>query len=141
MFSIFGWQATALVDQGPHRLCKGAMPSRKKTGIPGRCSLPSDYVHPQQSFFQFPAAMGLPMMAGPAAMSLGQLGQPAPLALTYPGAGSQPSRAGTVSNKSHLGSTYLESCYCTAFPTPTASKNFGKQRCFPCFISLRPRGC
>ena len=67
---------------------KQAMPTSKRKGVPGKCSLPADFIHnPGQRLLEqyTQAAMLNPWLAagigGP--MSLAQLQQPA-LALTYP---------------------------------------------------------
>ena len=67
---------------------KQAMPSSKRKGIPGRCSLPADFMHnPSQRLLeQYSAhAMFNPLLAAGLGqpVSLAQLQQPA-LALTYP---------------------------------------------------------
>ena len=74
----------SLLGQG----LKGSMPTSKRKGIPGKCSLPKTYVHPTHSMFMGGfghGAMGMPFMGMPQQMSLGQLGGGAgPLAITYP---------------------------------------------------------
>ena len=64
-----------------------AMPSSKRKSIPGRCSLPREFVHvnPAQSLMMggMGQAMGYPMFGMQQPMSLADLGKHHPLAITY----------------------------------------------------------
>jgi len=70
------------------------MPTAKRKGVPGKCSLPKDYLH--HPWLGHGAMM--PFMGMPQAMSLGQLdlGRGGPLAITYPGSTAPSSAARSV---------------------------------------------
>ena len=72
------------------------MPSSKRKSVPGRCSLPREFVHvnPAQSLLL--GGMGLPMFGMPQQpMSLADLGKHHPLSITY---GSGRDAASTVAS-------------------------------------------
>lgn len=59
------------------------MPSSKRKSVPGRCSLPREFVHVNPAQFGMLGGMGLPMFGMQQPMSLADLGKHHPLSITY----------------------------------------------------------
>lgn len=87
------------------------MPSSKRKSVPGRCSLPREFVHvnPAQSLMLggMGQAMGLPLFGMQQPMSLADLGQHHPLNITY-GRDAASTVASAASAKSTLPKTRLK---------------------------------